>query len=156
MRIAPHLIHPLLVMVPTYDHWAKEVLAAAVRMNDLIRRSRNRIKDPGKRIPAGKVLSTSECLEIFRTFREKDSPAQAHEDAAVLTAEALHAVRDEMAHELSDMVARRTDLGSTGYPGTEALEICASVISAELGWSPDKKRVEIEETMRAFRIGGYD
>lgn len=74
MRIAPHLIHPLPVLIPTYGRWAKEMLAAAIRINDLISLGRNRTKHPGKHIPAGKVLSKSECLEIFRTFRGKDSP----------------------------------------------------------------------------------
>ena len=65
MRIAPHLIHPLPVLVPTYSCWAKEMLYAALLVNDLISLDRNRIKDPEKHIPRGRVLSKSECLKIL-------------------------------------------------------------------------------------------
>ena len=46
MRIAPHLIHPLPVLVPTYSRCAKEMLSAALLVNDLISFDRNRIKYP--------------------------------------------------------------------------------------------------------------
>jgi glycerol-3-phosphate dehydrogenase len=74
------------------------------------------------------------------------------DDARVLHAEVIHGVREEMARKLSDVVFRRTDLGTAGDPGIERLEICASAMSAELGWSADKTRAEIEETTRRFHI----
>jgi glycerol-3-phosphate dehydrogenase len=90
-----------------------------------------------------------EVLRYLETGGERDTRI---DDARVLHAEVIHGVRDEMARKLSDVVFRRTDLGTAGHPGTEALEICAGAMSAELGWTPDKTRAEIEETTRRFHI----
>jgi glycerol-3-phosphate dehydrogenase len=63
-------------------------------------------------------------------------------------------VRDEMAQKLSDVVFRRTDLGSAGQPGHEALRICVETMGAELGWGPERFRTELDEISRALHIGG--
>jgi len=68
LRIAPHLVHPLPFLVPTYGHgWqGKEVLAAALFFYNLLAFDRNRgLKDPERRIPYGRFLSRGECLEAF-------------------------------------------------------------------------------------------
>jgi glycerol-3-phosphate dehydrogenase len=65
LRIAPHLVHPLPVLVPTYGHSTKgkEAMAIALKLNDLISCDRNLpISDPYKHIPAGQILSKAECL----------------------------------------------------------------------------------------------
>ncbi len=59
-----------------------------------------------------------------------------------LRAEIVHAVREEMAMTLEDVVCRRTDLGTGGYPGDAALEDCVDVMAAESGWS--RQRAEQE------------
>lgn len=69
---------------------------------------------------------------------------------SVLKAEVLHGVREEMAQKLSDVVFRRTELGSAGYPGNEALNICAETMGAELGWSSTKIQQELQEVERVF------
>jgi len=56
----------------------------------------------------------------------------------------LHAVRDEMALTLGDVLLRRTGLGTVGHPGRAAIEVCAGIMAEELGWSDEKKREEIE------------
>jgi len=68
----------------------------------------------------------------------------------VLMAEILHAVREETAVHLDDVVMRRTDLGSQGYPGREALETCADLMARELGWDVARREAEIERTERIF------
>jgi glycerol-3-phosphate dehydrogenase len=67
MRLAPHLVHPLPCLVPTYGHLlkGKEVLAIAMAMTDLIGLDRNRLDDPQKRIPNGRTISRAECLSIL-------------------------------------------------------------------------------------------
>ncbi|WP_121969977.1 glycerol-3-phosphate dehydrogenase/oxidase [Leptolyngbya sp. BC1307] len=65
MRIAPHLVHPLPVLVPTYGHSlkGKEAMTAALKINDWISCDRNLyLTDPQKHIPAGQMLSKQECL----------------------------------------------------------------------------------------------
>ncbi|MGB7248248.1 MAG: glycerol-3-phosphate dehydrogenase/oxidase [Phormidesmis sp.] len=66
MRIAPHLVHPMPVLVPTYGHSikGKEAMAIALKLNDLISCDRNlSLSDPQKHIPAGEMLSRDACLE---------------------------------------------------------------------------------------------
>jgi glycerol-3-phosphate dehydrogenase len=58
-----------------------------------------------------------------------------------ITAEVTHAVTDEMAQHLSDVVLRRTDLGTATHPGYAALERVAERMQALLGWS-DRRRAE--------------
>lgn len=63
----------------------------------------------------------------------------------VLRAEVVHAVRREMAQRLSDVVFRRTDLGTAGHPGDEALEECADLMASEAGWDDHRRRQELRE-----------
>lgn len=56
-------------------------------------------------------------------------------EVPVTGAEVVHAIRAEMALELSDVVLRRIGLGATGHPGAEALERCAAFAAAEFGWN---------------------
>ncbi|MBN1917521.1 MAG: glycerol-3-phosphate dehydrogenase/oxidase [Verrucomicrobia bacterium] len=67
MRLAPHLVHPMPCLVPTYGHLlrGKEVMAVAMMMTDLISFDRNRLDDPQKRIPRGRVISRQKCLGIL-------------------------------------------------------------------------------------------
>ena len=44
------------------------------------------------------------------------------------------AVREEMAQTLSDVIFRRTDLGTGGHPGQTELSECAQLVAEELGW----------------------
>jgi glycerol-3-phosphate dehydrogenase len=66
MRIAPHLVHPLPFLIPTYGHGmrGKEVLTLALRINDLIGFDRNRLQDPQKYLPRGRIISREECLRL--------------------------------------------------------------------------------------------
>ncbi len=66
MRIAPHLVHPMPCVMPTYGHMMKgsEVMRIGLLLNDIISFDRNRSGDPEKRIPAGRVVSREECLRL--------------------------------------------------------------------------------------------
>lgn len=70
----------------------------------------------------------------------------------VLRAEVLHAVRREMAMTLSDVVMRRTDLGSLGDPGPHALRECCSLMAEELGWSHSRQEQEIVQVEQRFLL----
>ena len=70
----------------------------------------------------------------------------------VIKAEVVHAVREEMAEKIGDVVFRRTDIGTGGHPGEEALRECARVMASELGWDGDRVRREIDETGNEFLL----
>ncbi len=67
MKIAPHLVHTLQCVMPTYGHALKgrEVMAVALLLNDLVGYDRNQLDDPSKHMPAGKVISKQECARII-------------------------------------------------------------------------------------------
>jgi glycerol-3-phosphate dehydrogenase len=60
----------------------------------------------------------------------------------VSLAEAIYAVRAETAKRMSDIVFRRTELGTDGHPGAAPLNELQALLSAELGWSEQHAREE--------------
>lgn len=66
------------------------------------------------------------------------------EGSTVLRAEVVHAVREEMAERLEDVVLRRTHLGTARYPGRRAVEECAGLMAAELSWSDRRTKSELD------------
>ncbi len=61
--------------------------------------------------------------------------ASIHPTCAALGVEVVHAVREEMALELDDLVLRRLGLGDTGHPGLELVQRCANIAAPE--WRRD-------------------
>lgn len=68
----------------------------------------------------------------------------------VLRAEVIHAVREEAAVRLGDVVFRRTDLGTAGDPGDEAITECCELMASELGWSDDRRQRELADVRRVL------
>lgn len=67
MRIAPHLVHVLPCVVPTYGHGIRgpEAMRVAMLLNDLITFDRSRGADTSKHIPHGAFLGRDEVLRRF-------------------------------------------------------------------------------------------
>ncbi len=70
LRIAPTLVQPLPVLVPTSGHGGRSrlAMAAALRLNDLLSRARNRNLDPAHRLPDSRLVSLEECRRLFPAF----------------------------------------------------------------------------------------
>ena len=75
-------------------------------------------------------------------------------EMALLRAQAIYAMREEMALRLSDVILRRTDLGSAAHPGLDRLGFVARVMAAELGWSEARVQEEIESVDSLYRWEG--
>jgi len=73
MQIAPHLVHTLECVMPTYGHAlkGKEVMAVALFINDIVGFDRNKLADPAKHMPRGRVISKKECLERIPGLDQK-------------------------------------------------------------------------------------
>lgn len=68
LRIAPHLVHPLPILIPTYGHGreGKALLGAGMLMYDLLTQDRNRgIHDAQRRIPPTRFFSRRETLQHY-------------------------------------------------------------------------------------------
>jgi glycerol-3-phosphate dehydrogenase len=74
MRIAPHLVFPMPVLIPTYRNplQGKTLMAVALKLNDLIGFDRNRDLSAEKTIPAGRILSKNECLAYCPDLPQQD------------------------------------------------------------------------------------
>jgi glycerol-3-phosphate dehydrogenase len=75
LRTAPHLVHPLPVLMPTYSNKLKQsklILGAGVKVNDLVSLDRNWEIDPSKALPSSRVLSRNECLEQLPGIEKKN------------------------------------------------------------------------------------
>jgi glycerol-3-phosphate dehydrogenase len=69
----------------------------------------------------------------------------------VIAAEIVHAVREEAAVKLADVILRRTDLGAGKHPGAACLTFCAGLMASELGWDQSRFEKEIRETESCYR-----
>ncbi|MCZ8129701.1 MAG: FAD-dependent oxidoreductase [Steroidobacteraceae bacterium] len=66
--------------------------------------------------------------------------------------EILHALREEMALGLDDLVLRRLGLGDAGHPGAAVLDACAAAAARELGWSEPARRAAVAALDQAFEV----
>jgi glycerol-3-phosphate dehydrogenase len=72
LKIAPHLVRPLPIVMPTYGHGkrGKAVLGVGVSLYDLLTLDRNRgIADEGRRIPGGRLITRQEVLKYVPRHR---------------------------------------------------------------------------------------
>jgi glycerol-3-phosphate dehydrogenase len=74
MRIAPHLVFPMPVLIPTYKNplQGKTLMALILKLNDLIGFDRNRHLSAEKQIPPGRILSKNECLTYCPDLPQQD------------------------------------------------------------------------------------
>ncbi|MEQ1656031.1 MAG: glycerol-3-phosphate dehydrogenase/oxidase [Nitrospira sp.] len=87
---------------------------------------------------------------VLKYVEEDVNLGEAFTGTHVLKAEVVHAVREEMAVKLSDVVFRRTDLGTGARPPEESLVACADVMAKELKWDVARVGKELAEVQSGF------
>jgi glycerol-3-phosphate dehydrogenase len=75
------------------------------------------------------------AARILELAQREPRLARCFTGSHVSLAEAVHAVRAEMALRMTDVVFRRTELGTDGHPGAAALDELQALLAEELGWS---------------------
>jgi glycerol-3-phosphate dehydrogenase len=88
--------------------------------------------------------------EVLQSIDGRPDLTETLGPSKVIKAEVVHAVREEMAQKLGDVVFRRTDLGTSGNPGEAVLRACASLMAAELKWDQRRTETELDEVRRVF------
>jgi glycerol-3-phosphate dehydrogenase len=76
--------------------------------------------------------------------------------SSTLRAQIVHAVREEMALRLDDIVFRRTAVGTLGDPGVPALAAIADLAARELGWDAQRREREMERVRARYVPAGGD
>lgn len=74
------------------------------------------------------------------------------QEPPLLRAELRYFIQEEMALHLTDVLFRRTGLGSLRCPPAGLLTTLAEAMAAELGWDGARQQVEIEQVMRRFAM----
>lgn len=64
----------------------------------------------------------------------------------------VHAVREEMARTLSDVLLRRLPLGAATLPGREAVAASAAIMARELGWDEARTGAEVSDLERFYAL----
>jgi glycerol-3-phosphate dehydrogenase len=76
LRIAPHLVHPLPIVIPTYGRGrsGKTVLRAGLHLYDLVTIDRNAgIGDTARRVPRARILGRDETRRLFPNLVRSDA-----------------------------------------------------------------------------------
>jgi glycerol-3-phosphate dehydrogenase len=94
----------------------------------------------------------TELDAILKLAREDVSLAEVVNADGEILAQVTYAVRNEMARTLTDIVMRRTGIGTLGNPGDEVLQKVAAIAAAELGWDAIKVKQEIEAVNNLLKL----
>jgi glycerol-3-phosphate dehydrogenase len=94
----------------------------------------------------------TDYADILALAREDMDLAEVINADGEIMAEVMFAVRREMARTLSDIVTRRTGIGTLGNPGEETLRKVARLAAKELGWDNDRLEKEVAETMNLLTL----
>ena len=77
-------------------------------------------------------------------------PLGAHCEVTAL--EIAYAAREEMAVTLADALIRRTEAGSAGHPGQDAILKAADVMAEELSWDGGRRTAEIAAVEAFYQL----
>lgn len=91
----------------------------------------------------------NDVMQIARSDRKYAEPLNADGE---LPAQALYAVKNEMARTLTDIVLRRTGIGTLGNPGPKVLETVAGIAARELKWDAARVDSELEKAAKALSV----
>jgi glycerol-3-phosphate dehydrogenase len=94
----------------------------------------------------------TEHAAILKLAREDASLAETLNADGEILAQVTYAIRQEMACTLSDIVMRRTGIGTLGNPGDEVLQKVAAIAAGELNWDADKIKQEILTTTNLLKL----
>jgi len=71
-----------------------------------------------------------------------------------MPAQVLYAVKNEMACTLTDILLRRTGIGTLGNPGREVMETVARAAAGELNWNTARTDLELDKATKALSVPG--
>jgi glycerol-3-phosphate dehydrogenase len=96
----------------------------------------------------------TEHAEIIKLARADKNLAETLDADGEILAQATYAVRQEMARTLSDIVMRRTGIGTLGNPGEDILRKVATAAARELQWDANKVEQEISGIINLLKLPG--
>ena len=80
----------------------------------------------------------------------KDGVLWISEDPPLMIAELYYFIYEEMATNLSDVVFRRSNLGSAECPDAKTLSLVAEIMGGVLEWQSEERKQQIEQVLEVF------
>jgi glycerol-3-phosphate dehydrogenase len=87
-----------------------------------------------------------------RCRREPALAARLAPHVAIPAAAVTHAIEDEMACTLADVVVRRLPIGAAAYPGDGVVAACGAVMASARGWDAARLEAEIDAVRDVYRV----
>lgn len=94
----------------------------------------------------------TESRHILEIARKDKSLAEIMTADGEILAEVIYAVENEMAKTLTDIIFRRTGIGTLGNPGIEKLQKVAGCAAKLLNWDDMKKEAEISIALEKLAL----
>lgn len=91
----------------------------------------------------------TEYTDVLKIARHQPEFAVPINPDGEILAQVVFAIREEMARTLTDILLRRTGIGTLGHPGKEMLQKVTEIAAKELNW--DKARMD-QEWMAAEKV----
>jgi len=92
----------------------------------------------------------SRYQEILKIAEESKELQQLIPETNALKAEIVHACRNEQVYKLTDVLQRRTDIGSLMVPSDLTLQVCAEMMAENMGWDQERTAEEVEHAKQAY------
>ena len=106
----------------------------------------------GQRFPHIEQVYGPDCIEIFKIMAEDETTmGNLRVKPPLLRAEVIYCVREEMAMKLTDVVLRRTDIGTNGCPTRRELREIAGTMANETGWNATTIDREVDSIFSCYR-----
>jgi len=92
----------------------------------------------------------SEYINVLKYASNAPALLKNFINSTVLKAEIIHAIREEMAEKLADVVFRRTDFGTGAIPASSVIDECGTIMANEKGWDELQLKAEIDDVKAKF------
>ncbi len=99
----------------------------------------------------GKNYGT-ESHAVFQLARKNTKLAEVLNDDGEILAEVAYALQEEQALSLSDILFRRTGIGTLGNPGKSVIEKVAALAADHLNWDEKRRKSEIQKVQKRFML----
>lgn len=94
----------------------------------------------------------SRARQVITLAEETNCRAPISPNQPTIEAEVIFALRNEMALTLSDVLFRRTELGTLGAPSQATLQKLTNLVAEELSWSEKKKSTELQHALSFYEV----
>lgn len=92
------------------------------------------------------------CHKVFELAIQNNELSELVSSDGEILAEVVYALEFEMAKSLTDIIFRRTGIGTLGYPGDHIFKKVLGIAKQHLGWDAEKERIENEKAMQLFKL----